>query len=210
MSKYFVEFIGTFFIVLSLVMTSISGLGNLTPLAVGIMLVVWIYAGIHISGGHYNPAVTISEFLRGNLEISEILPYTAAQVVGAVLAALIASPLLGALGAEEPVQKSITTLPALIAEFLGTFAIIYVFLNVTSAKNHHISELSGLIIGFTWIACHYAFGSISGGAFNPAFAIGMGTAGMNALVDIWIFLIGNLLAPLVAVPLYKYVNDING
>jgi aquaporin Z len=88
MKKYFAELIGTFFLVLTIGCTVIGhGAGALAPLAIGSALMVMVFAGGHISGGHFNPAVTLGVWLRGKCETKDVVPYMIFQIVGAVLAA---------------------------------------------------------------------------------------------------------------------------
>ena len=90
MNKYLVELIGTFFLVLTVGCTVIEkGAGPLAPIAIGAALMVMIYAGGHISGGHYNPAVTLGVWMRGKCDTKGVGPYMAFQIVGAVLAAAV-------------------------------------------------------------------------------------------------------------------------
>src|SRR5712691_788289 len=132
MNKYFAEFIGTFFLVLTIGCTVIGqGAGPLAPLAIGSALMVMVFAGGHISGGHFNPAVTLDVWLRGKCEAKDVAPYMIFQIMGAVLAALVVKFLKGG-AAVVPLQPE--TVPALLAEFLFTFALVYVVLNVATAK----------------------------------------------------------------------------
>jgi aquaporin Z len=88
MNKYIAEFIGTFFLVLTVGCTVIgNGAGAFAPLAIGSALMVVIFAGGHISGGHFNPAVTLGVWLRGKCEAKDVTPYMISQILGAVLAA---------------------------------------------------------------------------------------------------------------------------
>ena len=206
MKKYTVEFIGTFFLVLTVITTVLGGAGNLAPIAIGCSLMVMVYAGGHISGGHYNPAVTFAVWLRGKCPTSDVAPYVLAQLLGAFLGALAAAVLLGALGAEDALATRLNVGPSLLAEFLGTFALAFVILNVATAKGTEGNSYYGLAIGFTVLAMAYAVGGVSGGAFNPAVAVGISTAGMAAWPDIWIFLLANLAAGAAAAFVFKFVN----
>src|SRR5712664_1128376 len=132
MDKYIAEFIGTFFLVLTVGCTVIGdGAGALAPLAIGSALMVMIFAAGHISGGHFNPAVTLGVWLRGKFDAKDVTPYMVSQVSGAVVAAFAVKFLKGG-SAVTPLQP--TTLPALVAEFLFTFALVYVVLNTATAK----------------------------------------------------------------------------
>src|SRR5258708_875035 len=140
MQKCAVEFIGTFFLVLTVGCAVIGGAGTMAPLAIGSALMVMIFAGGHISGGHFNPAVTLAVFLRGRCPASNVPGYMVAQVAAAAVAALIARFLVGAPkpGAELDVMRS------LVAEFLYTFALAYVVLNVATAKANQGNSFYGL------------------------------------------------------------------
>lgn len=210
MRKYLVEFIGTFFFVLVICMSVNTGAGNFAPIAIGSALMVMIFAGGHISGGHYNPAVTLAVFLRGKMDASDIPGYMISQILGAFLAALATAFLLGSFNPEIIVNTadiSSKSTHALLAEFLGTFALCYVVLNVATAKGTAGNSFYGLAIGFTVTVMAYALGGVSGGAFNPAVAVGISTAEMVSWNNIWIFLVANFLGGAAAAFVFKFVND---
>ena len=204
MKNYLVEFIGTFFLVLVVGLTVIEpGAGSLAPLAIGATLMVMVYAGGHISGGHYNPAVTLAVWMRGKCDTKDVAPYMIAQVAAAILAALIVNFFKGG-GAVTPASPEITK--ALLNEVLFTFALAYVVLNTATSKRNAGNSYYGLAIGFTLAAGVFAGGAISGGAYNPAVAVGITTMGLSSLGDIWIFLIGNFAGAAAAAGVYKVAN----
>ena len=137
-AKLVVEFIGTFFLVFTVGMTVKSpDTAALAPLAIGSALMVMVYAGGHFSGGHYNPAVTLGVTLRGKCTWADAIPYMVAQVVGAVVAALLVLFIKGtARPAPLPPQPRTSTTSAarFLVEFLFTFALVYVVLNSATAK----------------------------------------------------------------------------
>jgi aquaporin Z len=186
--KLVVEFIGTFFLMFT-VGTAVATAGNLAPLAIGSVLMVMIFAGGHISGGHYNPAVSTAVFARGKMALNEYLPYTATQAVGAVLAGLLVR---GVFAPAAPAAVAGTG-KILLVEFLFTFALAYVVLNVATAKDTENNSFYGLAIGFTLMVGAFAVGKISGGAFNPAVALGASVLGMFAWSHIWIYLLAELV-----------------
>jgi aquaporin Z len=204
--RYVVEFIGTFFLMIAIGISVLGGLGQFAPIAIGVMLMVMVYAGGHISGAHYNPAVSLASYLRGSLHISDLLPYIVAQVLGGTLASMLAGFLVISLGAGEPAPKELDVVPSLIAEFLGTFALVYVILNVSTSKKTSGNSYYGLAIGFTILTCAYLFGGISGGAFNPAVALGITMAGLTSWAAIWIFIVANFVGGAMAAFLFQYVN----
>jgi aquaporin Z len=204
MNKYIAEFIGTFFLVLTIGCAVIgSGAGAFTPLAIGFALMVMVFAGGHISGGHFNPAVTLGVWLRGRCEPKDVAPYMISQIVGAVLAAFAVKFLKGG-AAVTPLQPA--TLPALLAEFLFTFALVYVVLNVATAKGTSGNSFYGLAIGFTVLVGAFSVGNISGGAFNPAVAVGISCMGLSSWPNIWIYLVADFVGGAAAAGAFKVVN----
>ncbi|MFV0426129.1 MAG: MIP/aquaporin family protein [Beutenbergiaceae bacterium] len=196
MRKYIVEFIGTFFLVFTVVATVLTA-QELAPLAIGASLMVMIYAGGHISGAHFNPAVSTAVFVRGGLSAVDLVGYWASQLGGGAVAALLASYAVGS-GAGEVEAMSVSVGPALLVEFLFTFALAWVVLNVATSKDTDGNSFYGLAIGFTVVVGAIAVGGISGGAFNPAVAVGASLAGLFSWGNLWIFLVANLVAGAVA------------
>jgi aquaporin Z len=192
MPRYAAEFIGAFFLVLTIGCTGIATVpGVIPPLAIGSALMVMVYAGGHISGAYYNPAVTLGVFVRGRLPARDIVPYIVAQVAGAAAAA--AAVLFFKTG--EIVTPFVPSLlPAFGAEFLFTFALVYVVLNVATAPANAGNSYFGLAIGFTVLTGAFAVGDISGGAFNPAVAVGAMTMGMLPWSYLWLYAAAELLA----------------
>ena len=167
--KLVVEFIGMFMFVFTVGMaTNQAGAGPLAPLAIGSVLMVMVFAGGHVSGGHFNPAVSTAVFVRGRMTSTEYGAYMVTQVIAAVLAGLT----VRAVGGEETAAPVASAGKMLIAEFLFTFALGWVVLNVATARGTHGNSFYGLAIGFTVVAGAFAVGGISGGAFNPAIARG--------------------------------------
>ena len=206
MKKYLIEFIGTFFLVLTVGMTVI-GSGALAlalaPLAIGSALMIMVYAGGHISGGHYNPAVTLAVWLRGRCTATDVPAYWIAQILGAVTAA---GAVLFLKGDVVATPAELKVVPALLAEFIGTFALAYVVLNVATAKATAGNSNYGLAIGFTVMTMAFALGGISGGAFNPAVATGITLMHLEHSANIWIYLVGNLAGGALAALVFKFVN----
>ena len=186
MPKYLAEFIGTFFLVLTVGCTGISvGPGVIPQTAIGAVLMAMIYAGGPVSGAHYNPAVTLGVFLRGRCAAQDVAPYILAQVIGALAAS--ATVMYLKLGASATLFTAPIG-PGFAAEVLFTFALVYVVLNVATTKSGAGNSYFGLAIGFTVTAAAFAVGNISGGAFNPAVAIGACMMGLLSWSAIWMYL----------------------
>jgi aquaporin Z len=206
MAKYIVEFIGTFFLVFTVGMTVIDpgGAGPMAPLAIGSALMVMIYAGGHISGGHYNPAVTLAVWTRGRCETTDAIAYWVAQVAAGLVAAFLVLYMKNSPKLPDPTALDVGR--SLVAEFLFTFALAYVVLNVATAKGTAGNSNYGLAIGFTVLTGAYAVGAISGGAFNPAVAVGITAMGLKRIADIWVFLLADLAGGAAAGALFKFLN----
>jgi aquaporin Z len=205
MNKYIAEFIGTFFLVLTIGCTVVgAGTGVIAPLAIGAALMVMVYAGGHISGGHYNPAVTLGILIRGKVKPADVVPYWVAQFAGGAVAALLVSKIFRAGAAVTPMTLHVG--PALLAEFLFTFALVYVVLNAATAEGTSGNSFYGLAIGMTVMTGAFAVGDISGGAFNPAVALGISILGISDWSNIWIYLVANFAAGAVAAVVFQLIN----
>ncbi len=205
MNKYLVEFIGTFFLVFTIGNVVISA-ADLAPLAIGCALMVMIFAGGHISGAHYNPAVTLAVFLRGKCAAADVVPYMISQVLGAIVAAIAVMFLQGgeAMAAVSAMDISTSIPQVLLAEFLFTFALCYVVLNVATADGTANNSFYGLAIGFTVLTGAIAVGGISGGVFNPAVAVGISVLKISSWPNIWVYLVANFAAGAVAAAAFKF------
>lgn len=198
MNKYITEFIGTFFLVLAAGLAS----GDNAVLIIGATLMVMIYAGGHISGGHYNPAVTLAVLIRGRCTVNDAIVYWVVQFAGAAVAAFTA---IYFRGESTPIAIEDST-KALIAEVIATFALAYVVLNVATAKGTSGNSFYGLAIGFTVFALGSLMGGKSGGALNPAVAVGAGLMKAFDWSNIWIYLVGCFAGGALAAIIFKVNN----
>ena len=197
------EFIGTFFLVLTVVY-AVSNKSPLAALGIGAVLMAMVYAGGHISGAHYNPALSIAAFVRGRLEAVDLAGYIVAQLAGGLVAALLGlwffeSAAGGAYENNEIVK-------VLVVEALFTFALGWVMLNVATSKNHEDNHFYGLAIGFTVAAGVVAVGDISGAVFNPAVALGLRVAKLSAWANLWIYLVAQVVGGVVAGLAFRAIN----
>ncbi len=204
MKKYLTEFIGTFFLVMTVGMCVIDpGAGVMAPLAIGSALMIMVYAGGHISGGHYNPAVTLAVWLRGKCPASDVGPYMGSQILGSLIASVIVLQLKN-----HPAMNpsDMGTLNALLAEFIGTFALAYVVLNTATSKDTAGNSNYGLAIGFTVMTMAYGLGGVSGGAFNPAVATGITLMHIVSASSFWVYFIGNFAGGALAALTFNFIN----
>ena len=204
MKNYITEFIGTFFLVLTIGLTG-------DPLAIGVMLMVMVYMGGHISGAHYNPAVSIAMIFRGLLTTKEAINYILSQLIGAFLAAIFVQWVGGTIMEVGP-SNTASVLQILSVEAVFTFALVLVILNVATNPKTEGNSYYGLAIGFTIMAGAFAGGGISGGAYNPAVGTGpilvdviMGDG--NTLSNLWYYLVGPIAGAVIAAYVYKLTID---
>jgi aquaporin Z len=203
MKKYAVEFLGTFVLVATVGLTVMCNM-NWAPLAIGSALMVMVYAGGHVSGAHYNPAVTIAVFLRGKCPASDVPGYILAQIVGAACAAMICPYLKNY---PEVAALEIEPMRALLAEFIFTFVLAYVVLNVATARKTAGNSYYGLAIGFAVLVGAVAIGTVSGAALNPAVAIGATMMGLLKSTNLWVYLVATLAAAASAAAVFKFTDE---
>lgn len=200
MKKLLTEFIGTFFLVFTIGLT-VTAASPFAPLAIGAGLTVMVYMGGHISGAHYNPAVSLAMLLRGKLANGDFAPYLVAQLLGSTAAAATVHLIVGQTFAPTP-GAGVTAVSALLIEVLFTFALALVVLNVATHEGTAGNSHYGLAIGFTVMAGAFAGGPISGGAFNPAVGIGPtlvnATLGTGSFDHLWLYLVGPLAGGVLA------------
>jgi aquaporin Z len=194
MKNYLTEAIGTFFLVFTVGLCVNEHIA-MAPFAIGAALMVMVYAGGPVSGGHYNPAVSLAAWIRGALPTKELLPYWGAQFTGALLAGFLTYKFTGSVLHVAP-RSDVTWMKALTGEVIFTFALAYVVLNVATSKATAGNSYFGLAIGLTVMVGAFAVGGISGGAFNPA--VGLGPAIIEAVLGgsassmVWIYAVGPL------------------
>ena len=204
--KYLVEFIGTFFLVFTVASAVLFGgkHGVIAPLSIGFVLMVMVYAGGHISGGHYNPAVSFAAAIRGALAWGQLIPYWIFQVLGGACAALLVAHYAVL---PELSGCPFTPVQVIIGEFLFTFALCYVVLLVATSEKTQGNSYYGLAIGSTVLVGAFAVGGIFClGAFNPAVAVGLGLIKSTCWTGAGIISATNLVAGACAALVYKFVD----
>eukprot|EP00811_Abedinium_folium_P026624 NODE_3944_length_1958_cov_4.211360.p1 GENE.NODE_3944_length_1958_cov_4.211360~~NODE_3944_length_1958_cov_4.211360.p1 ORF type:complete len:490 (+),score=145.65 NODE_3944_length_1958_cov_4.211360:183-1652(+) len=217
--KMLTEFIGTGFLAFSI---ALSPLSNCPPLSIGCTLMAMVYMGGPVSGGHFNPAVTLGVLVRGHIKFNDACFYVLAQLSGALVFGFVAGkvilrnadqyahlPLIG----YPAVPKGSTWLEASIAEFVITFALVHTVLHVATHSKHHGNSYFGLAIGWTVLSGAVAVGSVSGGAFNPAVSMltllfnhGSTGYGDSMFESMFVYWIAPPLGGLVAGGLFELIN----
>ncbi len=200
--KLLTEFVGTFLFLLCISLSA----GN--PIVIGGALMCMVYMGGHISGGHYNPAVSLAVMMRGKMDSKDLVPYMVTQVVAGLAAFFVGWWLAGATPGIMPAAE---VPKALVVEILFTFMLALTVLNVATAKGTAGNSFYGLAIGFVIIvAASSAAGAMSGGAFNPA--VGIAATAVKAMTDggswsnIWIYIVGPLAGGILAAVVFKAMN----
>lgn len=211
MKKMIVEFIGTFFLVFAIGCTVGSG-SAIAALAFGSTLMVMVYAGGHISGAHYNPAVSLAIYIRGSMTALQMIQYWVVQIFGGIFGGIMSYVVTGynQVAITHAPGADVTVMNALLAEVFGTFALCYVVLNVATAKANAGNSFYGMAIGFTVFAMAVGLGPISGGAFNPAVGVGRNITetlmnGTSTLTHMWLYVVGPLIGAFLAALAFKTV-----
>ena len=203
--KLVTEFIGTFFLSLTICTAAVYGSGgDYAPFGIASTLMVMIYAGGHISGAHYNPAVTISIYVRGACPKEDVLPYIASQVSSAISAALLVEYLLFT-DASSPEMFDLGS-EAIVAELLFTFALAYVILNVATTESTSGNGYYGAAIALVVFAGAITVGSISLASFNPAVTSALIISGKISIADSWMHFVPQFVGAILATYVYKYTQ----
>ncbi len=216
MNKYLTEFLGTFFLVLTIGCNVLGG-NPLAPIAIGGVLMVMVFAGGHISGAHYNPAVTLAVTCRGKCTPEDACGYIIFQVLGATAAAFTAKYLYAAAAMKLADAAAVSAAsngtampsnagPVFLAELIFTFALAWVVLNVATSKGTANNSFYGLAIGATVMVGAFSVGAISGGAFNPAVAIGAALMGLIQWGSIWVHLFAEFIGGALACFTFKTLS----
>lgn len=204
MKRYIAEVLGTFTLVLFGTMTAVLTGGNIiaTALAFGLALVAMIYAVGGVSGGHFNPAVSLAQLIRKEVNVKDFLFYVVSQLVGALVASLLLMVFLGdnakvlGLGANQLsagfAANDIGWLVGLLVEVILTFVFVFTIIGVTRDESR--SQIAGLVIGLVLVGVVVAGFAVTGTSVNPARSLAPALLqGGTALEQVWIFLVGPLL-----------------
>jgi aquaporin Z len=207
--KLIAEFVGTFIFLLTIALI-VPQNSQFAPLVIGSVLMCMVYMGGHVSGAHYNPAVSLAVMLRGKVSSSDMLTYWGTQIVAGILGFLVGGWITGTTTGIAP-DAGVDTAKALVVEIIYTFALCSVVLNVATAKGTSGNSFYGLAIGFTIVIAAFAGGGISGGAFNPA--VGIGATVAHAVMDnggwsdLWLYIAGPFIGAILAAIVFKIMVE---
>jgi len=168
---YISEFVGTFFLVLTVGFNVLQNTA-LAPISIGSILMAMIFATGKVSGGHFNPAVTLGIYCRGKIDGSNAFGYMAVQILGGLAAGCVYLSILGATFSLGP-GVGYGLAAVCIVETLFTAALVFVVLSVATTVQDEGNWYYGLAIGFTVMAAAFAIGPISGCSLNPAVTFGV-------------------------------------
>ncbi|MGB3414871.1 MAG: aquaporin [Microbacteriaceae bacterium] len=196
------EAIATLLFVFAIV-AAINNAGDFAPLAIGFMLMVMVYTVGHISGGHLNPAVSFGAYVRGAINLAELIWYVSAQLVGGTLGALLSMIIFDRAASSLEIQVA----PSFMVELIFTFVLVFVVLNVATSKDHPNNSFYGLAIGTTVFVGAVTVGGISGGGFNPAVALGLAVSGQFSWGNIWLYVLAPLVGALLAGIAFRVLNS---
>lgn len=203
MKNYVTEAIGTFLFVFSIAL-AVAYAGPFAPLAIGAALMCVVYMGGHISGGHYNPAVTLAIYLRGKIDGHDALAYAFSQLIGAFVATVVAGLVTHKAFVAAP-GAGVSVPAALLVEAVFTYFLALVVLNTATDEAVAKNSFYGLAIGFTVTVGAFVGGSVSGGAFNPAVGLGPAIAAIGSapVSHAWIYAAGPLVGGALAALTYR-------
>ena len=196
MRRYSAELLGAFFVVFTFLSASSRSNPDLAALAVSAVLVASVWGAAHISGAHFNPAVSFGVFLRGGMSALDLVRYWASQLAGALLAAVLALWLFPVSGLATGISRGLSTSAGLVAalavEFAFTFALVWVVLTIGASRKQERNVRYGLAVGLVVLVGTLVVADISGAAFNPAVAFGMSVDGKVGWGSTAVYLLAEL------------------
>lgn len=202
LKKYLTEFIGTYFLVFTVISTLLFGVdGIVCAFAAGFALMICVYAGGYISGGHYNPAVSIAAAVRGALDLKQLIPYWISQVLGAVAAVY---SVIAFVKIPDLTFCPFTPVQIIVGEFLFTFLLCYTVLHVaTSAKTSGNSYFGFAIGSSVTLGALTVGGTMCFGAFNPAVALSLFATNLACPSAVMLTILTNIFAGIIAGLIFK-------
>jgi len=210
-APFYAEFFGTMMLCL---VVGLSNLSALAPFAIGSILMCMVFTYGHLSGGHFNPAVSLAVMMRGKISPLYFVLYTVSQVIGGLAGVGIAHY---ALASEDFLLKNtiktpLPTIavdegPAFLLEFIFTLALCTTVLNTATTVSVGDNSFYGLAIGFVVLAGAVSVGGLTGGVFNPAVGTALFIVRGDTAEGLWRYWVAPMLGGLVAGIMFHIVNS---
>ncbi|MEQ9426006.1 MAG: aquaporin [Cyclobacteriaceae bacterium] len=206
MRNYIVEFLGTLLLMFFVGMVVVNPTPLwFAPMSIGAILIALVYAGGPISGAHYNPSVTIAFWLRGRIGAKDAIIYIIIQLAAAIAVSYLVLYMKGFPDDTQALTPDMDKI--LIAEFIGTFVLCYVYLSAFTSQKGAGNSYYGMAVGFAVIAGSYALANSSGAFFNPTVSFGQSIIEKSSWDNLWIYLVAQLLAGITAGFTFKFVEE---
>jgi len=205
LAPFYAEFYGTMMLTLVIALT-VGQNAPLAPIAIGSILMGSVFTYGHLSGGHFNPAVSFAVMIRGKLTPLRWVFYAISQVTGGICGAALGQYILPE-GVDTPVPGYNNELPsAFAAEFFFSLALATTVLNTATTVSVGQNSFYGLAIGLTVLAGAISAAGISGAVFNPAVGTGLlAIAGEGS--DIWFYWLAPMCGGFVAGVMFHLINS---
>lgn len=214
MKKNVSEFLGTMLLVF--IGTGAVVMGNIDPLTIalafGLTVTVMAYAVGGISGGHFNPAVTLAMLMNKRIDVKGAIQYVLSQFLGAIVGSSLIFLFVNHLGLDKGSMGQndlavISPMMGLLFEAIITFIFVFIILMVTS-KSFNVGNLAPIVIGLALSILIVVALSVTGGSLNPARSFGPAIfAGGTALSNFWVFLVGPLVGAAIAAVFAKFLGS---
>lgn len=226
MKKYFAEFFGTFWLVFGGCGSAVlaAGIPELgigyagVSLAFGLTVLTMAYAVGHISGGHFNPAVSVGLMVGGRFNSKDLLPYIGSQVIGAIAAAAVlytiasgaggfdASAGFASNGYGEHSPHGYSLMSALLIEVLLTAVFLFVIMGATDHRAP--AGFAPIAIGLCLTLIHLISIPVTNTSVNPARSTGVALfQGSWAVAQLWLFWVAPIIGGALGALCYRFVAD---
>jgi aquaporin NIP len=208
--QYIAEFIGTFFLIFfgcgSMILAEVNPAynGSLVPIVWGGAVSIMIYAVGHISGAHFNPAVTIAFWITKRFPGNKVFSYIIAQVLGAISASAIHAVIWGMNHRFGETILSISTSGGFLVEVILSFALMFVIISVAT-DSRAVGELAGVAIGSTVALCAFVGGPLTNASMNPARSIGPAILSGNYSI-LWLYIVAPIIGTIIGAKTYEWIR----
>ena len=211
--QYLAEFIGTFFLVFfgcgSMILAELNPTydGAFIPIVFGGAVAIMIYATGHISGAHFNPAVTLAFWVTRKFSSKRILGYVLAQIFGATTASFFHHIIFGPEHDFGQTVLSTTLMSGFLIEFILSFVLMFVITSVAT-DSRAVGELAGMAIGTTVTLCAFVGGPLTNASMNPARTLGPAIFNME-FNQLWVYVLAPIIGTIFGAKVYEWIRCYN-